>query len=121
MRKPVIHKTGFGFIVADDDSYEHDIVIRLSGKIIKRRKQLSRAVYGTSHIISFDEAEHILEEGAVKLIIGAGHYGRVTLSDEAAKFFRSKNCEVELLPTWEAAEKWNMSDKGTIGLFHITC
>ena len=121
MKKPLINKTGFGYIIADNDNYQHDILIRLSGKIKRRRKRLSKAVYGTSHIISFEEAEHIMEKGAEKLIIGSGHFGRVTLSDEAAGYFQKKKCEVEILPTREAAEEWNMAGAGTIGLFHITC
>ncbi len=48
------------------------MVIRLSGAIKKRKKKLSKAVYGTSHTISLDEAKQIYEDGAERLIIGSG-------------------------------------------------
>jgi hypothetical protein len=46
----------------------------------KRKKKLSKAVYGTSHIVSLDEARHIYEDGAKRLLIGAGRQGLVKLS-----------------------------------------
>jgi hypothetical protein len=38
-------------------TYEHDVIIRLSGKVKKRQKKLSKRQYGTSHIISRAEAK----------------------------------------------------------------
>jgi hypothetical protein len=43
------------------------------------RKKLSKATYGTSHTISLDEARHIYQKGAARLIIGAGQYGTIEL------------------------------------------
>ncbi len=119
--KPYLGKTGFGFVVADDQKIEHDIIIRLSGEIEKRKKKLSKAVFGTSHILSFEEAEYIFEEGADRLIIGSGQDGMVTLSDEAKDYFLRKKCRVDLFPTPQAAEIWNSAGTGTIALFHVTC
>jgi len=48
------------------------------------QKKLSKARYGTSHRISLEEAEHIFEAGAERLLVGTGHSGCVELSDEAA-------------------------------------
>ena len=70
LMKPFIDGTEFGSITISSDLYENDVVIRLSGEVIKRKKKLSKAKYGTSHKISLDEAEHIYEKGAEKLIIG---------------------------------------------------
>jgi hypothetical protein len=36
------------------ETYEHDVVIRLSDKVIKRKKELSKRLYGTSHTVSKD-------------------------------------------------------------------
>jgi hypothetical protein len=54
----------------------------------KRKKELSKAVYGRSHTISLAEARHIYQKGAARLIIFAGQYGTVELSDEAARGVR---------------------------------
>lgn len=119
--KPRINSTAFGSITIDGQTYQNDVVIGLDGEIKKRKKKLSKAVFGTSHIISLDEAKEIFEQGAERLIIGTGQSGMVKLSDEAAKYFKKKDCQVQLSPTPEAIRAWNESDGKTIGLFHITC
>ncbi len=119
--QPHIQDTEFGSIVVDQDVFDHDIVIRLSGNVKKRKKKLSKEQYGTSHTVSLAEAEHIFDEGAERLIIGSGQYGNVKLSDEAADYFKEKGCSVELHPTPEAINVWNSAEGKTIGMFHVTC
>ena len=67
--KPHIDQTAFGSITIGGEYLEHDVLIRLDGRVRKRKKKLSKAIYGTSHIISLDEARHLHEEGAQRLII----------------------------------------------------
>jgi hypothetical protein len=119
--KPIIQKTEFGSITIDDEVYEHDVVIRLSGNVKKRKKKLSKQKYGTSHIVSLDEAKHILDEGAKHLIIGTGQSGMLKLSDEAERYFKDQGCSIELLPTQQAVKVWNEVEDKTIGMFHVTC
>jgi hypothetical protein len=119
--KPKIDGTTFGSITIDGSTFDHDVVLRLGGKVKKRKKKLSKRVYGTSHTISLDEAKHVYEDGAERLIVGAGQYGNVTLSDEAADYFERKGCEVELEPTPAAVRTWNDARGAVIGLFHVTC
>jgi hypothetical protein len=119
--KPRTEKTSFGTITIDGQTYNHDVHIRLDGKVTKRKKKLSKQVYGTSHTLSVDEAHHIYEEGAETLIIGTGQYGMVNLSDEARLFFDAKTLKVVMEPTPKAIELWNRTDGELIGLYHITC
>ena len=119
--RPRIDRTEFGSITIEGDELDHDVVIRLNGKVKKRKKKLSKAVYGTSHVISLDEAKQVYQEGAEQLIIGAGQYGNVVLSDEAETYFERKRCRVKLLPTPDAIGIWNKADGAVIGLFHVTC
>jgi len=111
----------FGSITIEGTHFEHDVIIRLNGQIKKRKKKLSKAVYGTSHVVSLAEAKHVYEKGGKHLLIGTGQYGNVTLSDEAADYFERKQCQVTLLPTHEALNVWNESSEVLIGLFHVTC
>ena len=119
--KPKIDKTRFGSITVAGEEYDHDILIRMNGKVEKRKKSLSKQVFGTSHIISLAEAELIFEKGVSRIIIGTGQTGMVQLSPEAATFFKQKGCTVELLPTPEAIQRWNEAKGTTGGMFHITC
>lgn len=119
--KPKIDKTKFGSITIAGETYEHDVLIRLNGDVKKRKKKLSKEVYGTSHTISLAEAKHVYEKGAERLIIGTGQTGMVELSKEAADYLESRDCQVELLPTKEAIKAWNEAEGAVIGLFHVTC
>jgi hypothetical protein len=121
MMKPSIDQTTFGSITIAGQVFERDVIIRLNGQVKKRKKKLSKAVYGTSHTISLAEAKHIYEKGAARLIIGAGQYGRVGLSEEATTYFQRKRCRVELRATGEAIRVWNAAEGAVIGLFHTTC
>jgi len=119
--KPKIEATEFGSITIDGDRIEHDVLIRLSGEVSKRKKKLSKEVYGTSHTVSLPEAEYIYEKGAERLIVGAGQNGMVTLSEEAADYFRKKGVTVDLAPTPDAIARWNKAHGSVVGLFHVTC
>ena len=46
-----IDSTIFGAITIDGKTYEHDVVVRLSGEVVKRKKKLSKKLYGTSHVL----------------------------------------------------------------------
>ncbi|MDP1653532.1 MAG: MTH938/NDUFAF3 family protein [Rhodocyclaceae bacterium] len=119
--KPKIDGTEFGSITIDGERIEHDVLIRLSGEVAKRKKKLSKAVYGTSHTVSLAEAEYIYETGAERLIVGAGQNGMVALSDAAADYFAKKKVAVDLAPTPAAIARWNKAKGAAIGLFHVTC
>ncbi|MGB8348142.1 MAG: MTH938/NDUFAF3 family protein [Ktedonobacteraceae bacterium] len=119
--KPHLDQTTFGSITIDGTTFAHDVLIRLNGRIKKRKKKLSKAVYGTSHVVSLAEAKHVYEPGAQRLILGTGQQDQVRLSDEAVAYFQRKQCQVELLPTPQALAVWNTCSEAVIGLFHVTC
>ncbi len=116
-----IESTTFGAITIDGKTYEHDVVVRLSGEVVKRKKKLSKKLYGTSHMLSEDEARFIFQKGCDRLVIGSGQIGNVRLSPEAEAYFEKKGCEVLLKPTPEAIRVFNRSRAKRIGLFHVTC
>ena len=116
-----IERTKFGSITIDRKIYEHDVVIRLSGEVIKRKKRLSKKYYGTSHVLSKDEAKFVFEKGCEQFIIGSGQIGNVHLSPEAEAYFAKKGCKILLQPTPEAIRVFNKSHAKKIGLFHVTC
>ena len=119
--KPLFEGSAFGSITIDGATYNHDIIIRLHGSIGKRKKKLSKAVYGTSHIVSKDEAKHVYDRNAEKIIVGTGHNGILKLSDEASAFFEKRGCKVEACPTPKAVKRWNEVSGNVIALFHVTC
>ena len=118
---PKINKTSFGSITVDGNCYDHDIIITLDGKVKKRKKKLSKAVYGTSHKISLDEIKYVYQDKSEGIVIGSGQHGITKLSNEASGFLKRKDCQVVLKPTPEAIQEWNETEGKWIGLFHITC
>ena len=116
-----IQGTTFGTITIDGETYEHDVIIRLSGEVVKRKKKLSKKYYGTSHVLSKDEAKFVFETGCEQLILGSGQMGNVHLSPEAEAYFAKKSCKVLLQRTPEAIGVFNRSHAKKIGLFHVTC
>jgi hypothetical protein len=116
-----IDGTTFGEITIDGTTYQHDVVVRLSGEVIKRKKKLSKKLYGTSHVLSEDEARFLFEKGCDQVVIGSGQMDNVRLSPEAEAYFERKGCEVVLKPTPEAIRTYNRSRAKRIGLFHVTC
>jgi hypothetical protein len=119
--KPEISGTRFGSITIEGNTYEHDVIIQLNGDVKKRKKKLSKAIFGTSHIVSLEEARQVYEKSATRLIIGAGQYGLLKLSDEAKDFFKKKKCSIVSAPIPEAIKIWNAAGEKAIGLFHLTC
>ena len=116
-----IDGTEFGSITISGKTYDHDVVIRLSQEVVKRKKKLSKRIYGTSHTVSEDEVRFVFEKGCKELIFGTGQYGNAALSPEAAAFLEKKGCRVIAQPTPEAVQTFNASHKRKIGLFHVTC
>lgn len=119
--RPRIDATGFGSITIEGIRYTHDVYIDARGRVSKRKKKLSKRLYGTSHQISVDEIDHILEDGAHSLLIGTGQYGRAELSAPAREQVERLGMHVVLQPTPEAIQTWNESEQFSLGLFHVTC
>ena len=119
--RPRIDATAFGSITIEGQKVKNDIILQLDGSVQKRKKKLSKKVYGTSHKISLEEAKYVYEKGAELLIIGAGQYRRVVMSEEAEKYINQKGCRVKLMATPEAIKAWNTAGEKVIGLFHVTC
>jgi hypothetical protein len=121
--EPRINATQFGSITLGGTVYDHDVMVGADASVTRRKKKLSKAVYGSSHTISLAEAKHVYDqgEGAQTLIVGTGQYGRVALSREAAEYFARKRCDVVLLPTPDVIATWNKAKGKVIGLFHVTC
>ena len=119
--KPKIEATSFGSITVGGRKVGNDVILRLDGSVKKRKKKLSKRIYGTSHTISLDEARHVYEEGAELLIIGTGQYDLVRLSEEAQAYLRKQDCRTKLAATPEAIHFWNKAEGNVIGLFHVTC
>ncbi len=110
-----IENTTFGTITIEGKTCEHDVLIRLSGEVVKRKKKLSKKYYGTSHVLSKEEAKSVFERGCNQLVVGSGQMGNVRLSPKAEAYFEKKDCKVLLQPPPDAIQVFNKI------VFHVTC
>jgi len=85
-----IDATTFGAITINGKTYDHDVIIRLSGAVEKRRKRLSKEMYGTSHIVSKAEAKFVFEDDCELLIVGAGQGWKRALVSRGKRVFRQE-------------------------------
>ena len=60
----------------DGKTYEEDVIIRLSGEVVKRKKKLSKKYYGAWHVLSKDEAKFVFEKGCEQIILALGPDGQ---------------------------------------------
>ncbi len=116
-----IDKTSFGSITINGEEFRYDVIIRLSGTIEKRKKKLSKQVYGTSHKMSLKEARYIYEKGCETLIVGTGQQGVLKLTQKTLDFFGGHGCKVILNQTPEAIEDFNRTTGKKAGVFHVAC
>jgi len=112
---------GFGSISVGSETYEHDIYIRVSGKVRKRKKSQAKKRYGNSHTIGPEELEKACRGGPEVLFVGTGQSGLVSMTEEARRFLRLRSIEVLDVPTPEAAEAYNKCEQRKAALFHLTC
>jgi len=118
----LISEVSFGGITIRGKRYEHDVVVFPSGKVIKRRKEISKRVHGTSHKLDREEIElYLSEEDFEVLVVGKGIYGALSLHDNAKEILVGK--EVIELRTEEAARVFNemRAKRKVLGIFHVTC
>ena len=90
-----IESTTFGNITIDGKTYEHDVVIRLSGEVVKRKKKLSKKHYGTSHVVSKEEAKFASSRRGAKQIHSRARArkGNVQAVTGSRSLFRKKGLQ----------------------------
>jgi hypothetical protein len=88
-----IENTTFGSITVDGKTYEHDVLIRLSGEVVKRKKKLSKKYYGTSHVLSKDEAKFVFEGGATSLLLARAKWAMCAYRRKQKPISRKKTAK----------------------------
>ncbi len=115
-----IDSTAFGKVVVNGNKYE-DILI-IGNSVIPRDKEKIRAIYGTSHMLSKEEAVKLLKDNPEIVVIGNGQHGALKVDEEAAGVIK-KSAELIVARTPEAIKKYNECSrmKRTNALIHVTC
>ena len=118
---PIIQSIKFGEVTIDDKTYTRDLYIRADGSIKRRKKKLAKELYGTSHSIGPEELKILCKKKPEILIIGTGHDGCAGLTKKASAFLQKQAVGYELLPSPEAVQLYNRTNKKKALLLHLTC
>jgi glucokinase len=118
---PQIGEAAFGEIAVGKKTYANDIVIRVDGKVKKRKKAAVKARHGTSHVVDPKELERICRGGPEIVFVGSGHQGQMTLNADAELFLSQRRIRLEVARTSELAEAYNACSERKAALIHVTC
>ncbi|WP_275198052.1 hypothetical protein [Bradyrhizobium sp. CSA207] len=94
-----IERTTFGTITIDGKTYEHHVIIRLSGEVARRKKKLSKKYYGTSHILSKDEAKFVFEKDASSWFLARARWAMCIYRRKLRRILRKRVARSLLQPT----------------------
>jgi hypothetical protein len=111
----MIEHYSFGSIKIDGKSYSHDVIVA-GGKV----KSWWR---NTSHEVSINDLDPILEEKPKTVIFGTGESGVCRVFPETVGYLEEQGIKVLTFETPEAVREFNLhiNDPGMVGAFHLTC
>jgi hypothetical protein len=110
----------FGELEIEGKHYHRDVVIE-GGKIRKRDKGPSKALYAGSGHTPLSAAEEI-PWGGKRLIVGTGARGQLRLTPEVREEAAHRGIEIEALPTVEACRLLaGLDSKDVYAILHVTC
>jgi hypothetical protein len=90
--------TTFGTITIDGKIYEHDVIIRLSSKVVNSEEEaVEEALRHLARALE-KRSKFVFEEGCEQPILGSGQMGNVHLSPEAEAYFAKKGYKLLLHP-----------------------
>jgi glucokinase len=109
-----------GKITIGGAAYDHDVYIRVDGKV-KDRKRCPAEKHGAMHKISLKEVEKMCKGGPEVLVIGTGRTGRVVVGRDVREFLREEEIQLQILRTPLAIKAYNQCRARKAALMHILC
>jgi len=120
----MIEEYHFGSITIDGKTYNHDIEVRWTSKVLEWWR-------AESHLIDIEDVKRATEQNPDLIVIGTGESGVAKVTEDAQKFIKEKRIELIIDKTGEATRTFNIikeesegeegEQKKVIGLFHLTC
>lgn len=105
----------FGSITIDGKTYTHDVIV--AGSKIKAWWR------NTSHEVTINDVEPVLEEKPKLVIFGTGESGVCEVFRETVEYLEKQGVKVLVFRTPEAVKEFNrrIKETGVVGALHLTC
>ena len=114
---PRLESTNFCSVTIDGKEYNYDVLITVSGEIVRHDKTLSLE----GHKVGREELEPLWGENPEVLIIGTGQYGAIPLDDETIKQCQERGIKVVAAKTPEALQRYNELRERKAAFIHTLC
>jgi hypothetical protein len=108
-----------GTITVGKKTYDYDILVRVNGKVKRRKKKSAKATQDDAHVVGAKELERVCKGGPEIVFVGTGASGETTLSDEAKRFLSQRSIALEARPTPEVIDAYNESTLRKAALLRI--
>ncbi len=118
---PQIAETLFGEISIGKKTHGNDVVIRVDGKVKKRKKVAVKERLGTSHVVDVKELQRICRGGPEVVFVGSGHQGQMALNAESELYLSQRRIRLEVARTPDLAQAYNACPDRKVALIHVTC
>lgn len=123
-KAPKLETTGFGWLLADGQRYDKDVVITVEGEIKPRPKELSKK-YGSGHTpLGPEEAEIALEGDPEVLVVGMGQFGVLPILPETREMVAQRGVELKTAKMPQAIETYRRlvgEERRVAAILHLTC
>lgn len=110
-----------GEIRVGREIYTRDVMVTGEGKVKKRKKLPPGGDEPQSHTLELKEIEKACRGGPEVLFVGTGESGALTLSDDALRYLKQRSIECKALPTPQAVDAYNKSNKRKAAVVHVMC
>ena len=111
--------TDDGSIIVGNKIYQRDIVIRVSGKVSKRKQLQAKKLYGTTDKLGTSEVANVCGGGPEMLFVGTGKRMKKELTADAEGYLRRRAIEYRVLPTKRAIEAYNKSTRRKAAVLQV--
>lgn len=111
---------GFGRIVVEGKSYDHDVVIE-KGQVRPRDKRPSKPLKARYRHTPLSSGEDLPWSGS-GLIVGSGYSGQLQVTPDVTQEATRRGVELTVMPTAQAVELLADIDSGEVNaVLHVTC
>ncbi len=124
MKMPKLESAGFGWLVADGQRYDHDLIVTTDGRIQRRPKHLSKKYGGWHTVLGPEEVERALAGNPAVLLIGCGHFGQLPIRPETYALLAARGTGVEKARIPHVIKRYEelvQEGRRVAVILHLTC